>query len=153
VYPEASLMSHSCVPNTHHATTTCDKAYQMIVRTSVPIIKGTMLTTSYADHLKGTEVRRSFLINTKFFECTCDRCADPTECGTFMSAIKCTLCSPGYVLPVKPFNISDSEAVWKCLEHDCSHTLTTEKVQTLLGKISKDVETVESSTAGSRISR
>ena len=48
------------------------------------------------------------------FTCTCPRCSDPTEMGTFLSAIRCTECSKagniGYLLPAD----SGEDADWVC---------------------------------------
>jgi hypothetical protein len=145
-------MCHDCVPNTHHATTT-DKSHQMIVRTSVAVPRGAMLTASYTEHLKGTYSRRSFLKETKYFDCLCNRCMDPAELGTFVSALKCAQCPNGYLLSTQPLSYEEDDAVWKCYTEECSSCLTSDKVRNLLIKIRKEVETVESSTAGSRISR
>ncbi|KOB69070.1 Protein msta, partial [Operophtera brumata] len=50
--------------------------------------------------LWGTETRRHHLADSKFFECSCQRCADVTELGTMYSAVKCKKKNcKGYLLP------------------------------------------------------
>ena len=48
---------------------------------------------------------------SKHFQCDCERCCDPTELGTYLSALKCMKCSVGYYLAQDP--LSESSA-WKC---------------------------------------
>ena len=43
--------------------------------------------------------RRTDIKKYWFFDCACPRCSDPTELGTFMSAIRCNACRAGYLLP------------------------------------------------------
>ena len=52
----------------------------------------------------------------KFFTCQCPRCSDPSELGTFSSALWCLKCAKGKkdkgkVLPSDTKNI---EAAWRC---------------------------------------
>lgn len=55
--------------------------------------------------------RREHLLESKFFECSCQRCADPTELGTYNGALLCPKCSPGLVLSTNPL---DADAAWAC---------------------------------------
>lgn len=68
----------------------------------MPITKGSTLYTSYAHTLDPTMLRREHLNLSKFFECDCARCADPTELGTHMSSLKCTKCDNGIILSSSP---------------------------------------------------
>lgn len=61
--------------------------------------------------LKSTLKRREHLLENKFFECCCRRCADPTELGTYTSALICPKCKIGLVLSTKPL---DADAPWSC---------------------------------------
>lgn len=72
------------------------------VRTAVAVTKGATLFTSYAHTLDPTLLRREHLHLSKFFECDCARCADPTELGTHMSSLKCTKCDNGLILSTNP---------------------------------------------------
>ncbi|OXA58556.1 SET domain-containing protein SmydA-8 isoform X2 [Folsomia candida] len=157
LYPETSLMGHDCVPNTVHATTT-GPSFRMIVRTSLPIRKGEIISTSYVDALKTTTRRRKFLKNTKYFDCFCPRCKDPTEFGTFLSAMKCGQCSSGYLLPKNPVEISGSspdldQVLWYCTSSSCSNSVKYGKLASILNKVEKEIESADSCGVGSRISR
>lgn len=50
------------------------------------------------------------------FICKCERCIDPTELGTYLSALKCQNCPTGYLLPVDPV---DSFSDWYCSHCPC----------------------------------
>ena len=54
---------------------------------------------------------------SKCFWCSCSRCADPTENGSYMSGMKCSKCS-GYLLPTDPLNLDSN---WKCSSGSCSN--------------------------------
>lgn len=75
LYPMASLMNHSCTPNTHHDFS---KDYRMLIKAAKVIPVGTEITSTYAPLLMGTPARRHFLAQSKHFECKCNRCKDPT---------------------------------------------------------------------------
>lgn len=74
----------------------------MVVRAATAIPKGGMLYTSYAHTMDPTMLRREHLNLSKFFDCDCQRCADPTELGTHMSSLKCTKCDNGIILSTNP---------------------------------------------------
>ncbi|XP_063358256.1 SET domain-containing protein SmydA-8-like isoform X1 [Cydia amplana] len=111
LYPVASLMNHNCVPNTRHSYN-CDA--QMTVKAIKHIRAGCEIFTCYSGFLWGTPSRQTQLYKTKHFLCKCDRCADPTERGTLLAALKCfvTEC-PGSILPIQPLNMASA---WQCLE-------------------------------------
>ena len=52
----------------------------------------------------GTPYRRADLKNTWSFDCMCPRCKDPTEYGSYVSAMQCDVCKCGYMLPLTPLN-------------------------------------------------
>ncbi|XP_075992583.1 SET domain-containing protein SmydA-8-like isoform X1 [Anticarsia gemmatalis] len=113
LYPVSGLMNHKCVSNTRYCF---NSDRQMIVKAVKPIRAGSEIFTCYSGILWGTPARRTHLYKTKHFMCKCERCADPTERGTLLGALKCfaTEC-PGYLLPIEPLNTSTS---WRCLECD-----------------------------------
>ncbi|XP_058801221.1 SET domain-containing protein SmydA-8-like isoform X2 [Phymastichus coffea] len=86
VYDASSYLEHSCKAN-------CAKSFTnsagLIVRAALGIEKGGHITICYSDPLWGTANRRHYLLRTKFFECACERCSDPTELGTMFDALKC----------------------------------------------------------------
>ena len=49
-------------------------------------------------------------------QCGCKRCADPTELGTYSSALKCPKCKKGDVISTDTNNL---DAVWKCNIKNC----------------------------------
>ena len=49
-----------------------------------------------------SELFQLILSQTKFFRCQCQRCLDPSEFGSNLSALRCTVCSVGFVLPERP---------------------------------------------------
>ena len=78
----------------------------MVVRAGREIRKGEEITHSYVDPQVTTFqeaftysspqepllVRQELLHLGKFFKCGCARCRDPTELGTFSSALTCPKC-------------------------------------------------------------
>lgn len=117
LYPMASLVSHSCVPNTKPVF----QDGNLILRASDPIKRGEPITAIYADILWGTRARRDYLRQTRYFSCTCRRCEDPTELNTFFSGLVCRRCS-NTVLPINPL---DDQAAWACQE--CAHEMNVEE--------------------------
>jgi len=137
-------MAHNCIANVELSI---DNKFGMIARTTVPVKRGEILFISYSDVNQGTRERRYSLSKFKYFECNCVRCCDPTECQTYLSALKCQKCSEGNVLPMKPL---DHCSDWKC-DH-CSHRLTYFEVDLTIFKLQfayktmdhNDVESIES---------
>lgn len=105
VYDSISYTEHNCRAN-------CSKSFTnnggLIVRAALPIVKGWLrvyiiefffyfgrvfigdhISICYTDPLWGVTNRRHHLARTKFFDCTCERCTDPTEFGTMFNAVKC----------------------------------------------------------------
>ena len=101
----------------------------MTVKSKNFIAKGESITITYCNALTNTEMRLSKLKKSKFFICKCDLCLDPTENGTFMSAVVCPKCK-GNLLP-ESFHLSDP--VWKC--DKCQFTSTHEKVTKLIDSV------------------
>lgn len=77
LYPMASIMNHSCIPNTRRKI---DSAYRMIIKATKTIAAGDELTSAYTSLFLATPARRNFLMTTKKFTCKCARCQDPTVC-------------------------------------------------------------------------
>ena len=59
---------------------------------------GSQLFGCYTHDLLPTLLRREHLLESKYFTCACNRCADPTELGTHMSSLKCNKCDNGVVV-------------------------------------------------------
>lgn len=116
LYPLMSLINHNCAANARYFT---DNNFVTSLFARKPIKMGEEISISYAKILWSTPSRQSYLKITKQFTCKCDRCTDPTEGQTFLSALKCfdrASCS-GLVLPIDPLNFTSA---WKC--HTCSRS-------------------------------
>lgn len=74
LFPIASFMNHSCVPNTMH---NFNENFSMIIKASLPIYKGQEITTTYTNLIWPTSLRQSHLLMSKQFLCVCIRCRDP----------------------------------------------------------------------------
>jgi hypothetical protein len=82
--------------------------------------------------VQGTLKRRDHLKESKFFDCTCARCSDPTELGTYAGALKCPQCSTGVVLSTAPL---DRDADWHCNNNACTgYTVHSSSVRHLIDK-------------------
>ncbi|KAL1117668.1 hypothetical protein AAG570_003983 [Ranatra chinensis] len=119
LYMRAAMLAHDCKPNTKHYFT---EDMELVVLATVDIKKGTPITATYTQSLWGTEVRREHLLGAKCFQCSCQRCADPTELGTYLGALRCPKCKDGKVTSLKPL---DTDSQWKC---ECGFKLTAEQV-------------------------
>ena len=111
-YPIMSLMNHNCNPNARHDV---DSKFVNRVFAARPIKKDEQIFISYAQILWGTPSRRMFTALSKQFHCTCERCADPTEKSTYLSAIRCVdkSCN-GIVLPIEPINLKTDAKCNRC---------------------------------------
>ncbi|XP_017074881.1 SET domain-containing protein SmydA-8 [Drosophila eugracilis] len=113
LFRQACMMEHACQPN-------CDfqfdpKTQQITVRAGCDLRKGDHLRITYTNILWGTQLRQYHLRLTKHFSCRCSRCLDPTEYGTYISALAClgdvNQTCVGRHLPVDPL---DENTQWKC---------------------------------------
>ncbi|XP_075980489.1 SET and MYND domain containing, arthropod-specific, member 2 [Anticarsia gemmatalis] len=131
IYLTASMMDHSCRPNTRHIFLGDD--YHLAVIATVPIAKGDLITATYSQSLWGTLDRRKFLIVNKYFACECDRCKDPTEFGTHLGNIYCSMCNNPFsaknewrgamLVSTDPM---DENAPWKC--EKCEHSILSKQM-------------------------
>jgi PHP family Zn ribbon phosphoesterase len=94
--------------------------------------------TQIISKITGTRERRSLLRQSKLFECDCSRCSDPTECSTYLSALRCQKCPTGFVLPIRP--LDEKETEWKC--NLCSYKLTAVVVNRVVDKLKEEFETI-----------
>lgn len=142
IYPTAYLMEHNCVPNTLHFFGNQLENYKITVKAALPIKKGEHISTMYTHALWGTQARREHLRETKYFDCKCARCSDPTELGTYLSALKCLgtekeKCG-GIQLPINPI---DDNTEWAC--DKCDVKLTNADVAYLVNQIGDEVDHVQ----------
>uniref|UniRef100_A0A1B6D0F2 SET domain-containing protein n=2 Tax=Clastoptera arizonana TaxID=38151 RepID=A0A1B6D0F2_9HEMI len=115
VFRMACFMNHDCSPNT---CISFDPQGVMYVSAAKPIPAGEEITTTYCTLMWNTSTRRSYILETKHFLCKCQRCLDPTEFGSNLSALTCPL-GKGYVLPTNTTNINSA---WSC--NCCSRQLS-----------------------------
>ncbi|KAI5755770.1 hypothetical protein M8J77_019534 [Diaphorina citri] len=120
IYMKTAMLSHNCKPNTKHVIVNEDFSLQLIAL--VNIRKGDIISTTYTQPFWGTMDRRLHLRMSKCFDCTCDRCKDPTELETYLGGILCSRCRH-HVISTNPL---DNLAKWKCIM--CSHTLTAKQI-------------------------
>lgn len=120
VMPLAAMLMHDCCPNSEHWF----MDGRFIVRASTNIPKGSIISISYTSSMLGTQTRQRHLSFTKLFQCQCTRCRDPTELGTYVSAVKCRACKIGLLLP----DVGTTD--WQCSK--CSKLFTEEMVNTVV---------------------
>nr|XP_022917616.1 protein msta isoform X1 [Onthophagus taurus] len=123
LYPTVSLISHDCKSNTRHVFIGED--LEICFSATFPIGKNELITTTYTQTLWGTLARREHLISSKNFECNCQRCSDPTEFGTYVGSIYCSMCRQHNKSNCCPKMIStdplDASAPWEC--EQCSRSM------------------------------
>ncbi|CAG4991158.1 unnamed protein product [Colias eurytheme] len=103
IYLQAALLAHDCVGNT---LISINDNNVLLCHASQDIKKGDMIFYNYTDPLKGTALRQEHLLVGKYFQCTCTRCNDETELGTYISSARCPACKTGY--------LSKKGDLWKC---------------------------------------
>ncbi|XP_030026011.1 SET domain-containing protein SmydA-8 [Manduca sexta] len=126
IYLIASMMDHSCKPNTKHIF--LGDEHHLAVYATVPIAKGELITATYTQSLWGTLDRRKHLKSNKWFDCECERCKDQTELGTNLGNIYCSVCNgpgsenrPSRGAMLYSTNPLDEFAPWKCAI--CDHSI------------------------------
>lgn len=92
------------------------------------------MSTTYTHVFWSTRIRREHLLATKYFQCSCDRCADPSELGSHLGTLKCP-CGEGLVLAKDPL---DEETEWSCTS--CPGTLTSTEVTQLVERLGEEVD-------------
>ncbi|XP_059048734.1 SET domain-containing protein SmydA-8 [Achroia grisella] len=146
LYTNTCIMEHSCIPNTKHTFMQSPKdkndLYRITVKVVVPLQKEHHVTTMYTHALWGTQARRQHLKDTKYFACRCTRCSDPTELGTYLSAMKClgdgnNECD-GVHLPEDPL---DDETEWAC--NKCPIKINSSQVNMVITQMGEEVENVQ----------
>lgn len=149
VFSQGAMLEHSCIPNTHR---TFDADLNLVVRASVPIKRGYHLTSCYTESLGTTTIRQEHLLTSKFFTCRCPRCVDPTELGTYCSAMICTSCPKAakpkkgakdkkpinMVLPTDPLSPSSD---WQCVT--CKTPLDSDYLVRMISVVTEEAEELE----------
>ncbi|XP_044758114.1 SET domain-containing protein SmydA-8-like isoform X2 [Coccinella septempunctata] len=128
LYQAVPCLKQNCVPNTKNVF--IGDANQLSIFATVPIKKGEVLKTNFAEPLWGTLERLTYLKATKYTECSCDRCKDPQELGAYVSSIYCQKCKDSLLEDISPKIISsnpiDTEAEWKC--EKCENTIQAKQI-------------------------
>lgn len=136
LFPKLAILSHNCISNIHHSVS--PYGFNVVVRASIDIAANSELYSSYTFALWPTLVRREFLKESKFFECKCDRCSDPTELGTHMGSLKCSKCDNGTVISTDPLSF---DCAWKC--SNCDYSTTAQDVRKIYEAIQNELDAIE----------
>ena len=108
-YPLFSNLNHSCLAN---AKPVKKRDQTVEVRAKRGIRAGEEICIQYLLETQPTRLRRQLLARKWMFLCSCLRCQDRTEAGTFLDGLQCQVkrCE-GRVLPVSPL---ESETEYSC---------------------------------------
>ena len=115
-YPAFSNINHSCLANAKPVKRN-DKSVTVMAKTEIK--KGEEITFQYVVEIQPTRLRRELLNRKWFFLCSCNRCCDRTECGTFLGALLCRDNNCGG--PVVPDSPTKASTDFSCLE--CNHVV------------------------------
>lgn len=140
IFPTFSFMSHSCAPNCAHSVFP-NKTLALQAKVRIPA--GTEFTISYISPLQGLLKRRMKLRDKWFFDCTCARCLDPTELGSFTSALLCQACATPEAHMVSEFS-QDATAPWKCVK--CGFLLRAEEVNQAETKVAEAMQKIDNNS-------
>lgn len=83
-------MAHSCKPNARLCHV--GEEFEMALMAEECIPQGASINITYMDRLHGTLKRLTHLRTTKYFDCCCTRCSDPTDLGLYLDSLRCTKC-------------------------------------------------------------
>jgi hypothetical protein len=136
------MLIHSCAPNCTWGVSVYPQC-QMEIRTTTEVQKGDILSVSYTNLFNafGTHKRQELMQDDGEFICKCLRCCDPTELNAFCSALICSSCGTGNVLPLDPLDITSD---WKCT--DCNAVTESDSVNSKLDDLMTKLENCESVT-------
>jgi len=100
---------------------------RLVTRAARKILKGQPVTTTYLSHLSNNIERQREMKSVWNFSCDCERCSDPTECGSFLSTIICPSCN-SLTLNPHPTNSgsenNDHDYNWICSNKNCENNMT-----------------------------
>ncbi|XP_033158572.1 SET domain-containing protein SmydA-8 [Drosophila mauritiana] len=138
LYPGAAMISHDCVPNMRHRF---DDDMNIVFLAKRKIAKGEILSISYTQPLRSTIQRRVHLRQAKCFDCSCARCQDPEELGSFAGAQTCLKCKAGKIISLNPLLNS---APWKC--QLCNFKRSAKEVVTSDAELQQELESLDKTT-------
>eukprot|EP00093_Oithona_nana_P005600 05600.XXX_90784_92820_1 [CDS] Oithona nana genome sequencing. len=145
LYPIFAIGTHYCICNSRYSLD--PQTRHMYVRARMLIPLGDEISVQYLSALYGNFKRRKKIKDEWYFDCTCRRCSDPVERGTFISAIKCPNCGTGNMLPENSLNY-DSE--WKCSLQDdnskgCGYAMNCDKIDKMVDEVEEDLNSINTS--------
>lgn len=122
LYPLCGFLNHKCTPNTRRIVNT---NFIQSVIAARKISKGVEIFTTYTQLVWCTNIRRMHLAMTKQFLCTCERCSDRTENGSFLNAMKCPSkqCTNGITLPIDSLDFASDWICMSCKETAASRII------------------------------
>ena len=104
LFPVQALLSHSCVPNLQYIE--AEGGRKIVLQATTQISAGSRLTVRLTPFLQGRISLTRRLREHRYLSCSCPRCSDATELGTFTSSALCDgrSCSEqgGLLLPIDP---------------------------------------------------
>ena len=144
-FPMFSLLCHSCMSNCRYTAAEESNENQVVVQVralkTIPV--GQELTVQYKNPLLGNWPARCGAYQANWlFTCTCERCLDPTEMGTFLSGVRCfKLCDSqnGYLLPMMDDN-EEGLVQWTC--QNCSKIESTFEVDNFVESYSLKIQSL-----------
>ena len=125
---------------------------ELTLRAAKDIPEGTHLTTSYCDILWPTAQRQQYLQWSKFFICNCRRCQDPTELGSFLSALICPRCPHTSALLSPNLNTIDKlqQGLTRDFDYictECNHNFPSEFIEHFISTAEEQLQLLDKEEA------
>ncbi|ODM97772.1 Protein msta, isoform A [Orchesella cincta] len=142
VFPSKVFIGEECSPNCSWSLRHSPilEECSLRLKASVVIHEGQFLTACFTGISEYGATFSKRYENCRFtFKCSCRRCLDPTELGSFFSGVKCTSCDDfeqGYLLPETP---AEGNASWRCFNTACCSTADGTSVSKDVNKIHKEI--------------
>jgi len=150
LYPILSLASHSCVANARYTVNPDDLS--VVLRARRKIEQGEEISIHYVPPILGVPRRKTNIEEEWFFKCRCSRCLDVTEFGTFVSALKCSSCREGLILPETIEKVEletrvlptawkttiKTDSLWRC--RFCRNPFEADFVKDLVGGMEEELD-------------
>jgi hypothetical protein len=147
LFPTFSFASHSCRPNCTHSVF---PNRTLALQAKTAIAAGEEFTISYISTVQGLLKRRVKLSDKWFFECGCERCADPSELGSHASTHLCQVCrqrrgenggGDGFVMSRDP---QDPVAPWAC--STCGLLTPAATINEIENRIAGDMQRIDNTS-------
>merc|ERR1712223_552366 len=145
LYPIFAIGSHYCICNARYTLDPTTRIMYVRARALIPM--GMEISVQYLSALYGNSKRRKKIRDEWYFDCVCRRCSDPTERGSFISAVKCGTCMDGYLLPR---NSLDYNSNWTCklldpIKEGCGNEMNNDNINQIVDEIEEHLESINSS--------